>query len=286
MSSNKSTAVYNDALEILFEDRNKDYGAYKLRRNYVKYLRRAVVLGLLFTFLFFAVPIIYAGIKEKLNGKKDKVLDLTQVDLLPPPKKVEEAPKPIPPPPPKKVEPPKVETKKFVPPKIKEDSKVKKEEEIVEQKELKEVQVSDKTQEGKKVEGNVADTGDKEDLGDAGAKKVIEPEVKKEPEIFTVVEQMPTFPGGDAEMIKYLSNNIKYPSIARDNGIEGTVVLEFIVDENGKISEIKVKRDIGGGCGAEAIRVVNQMPQWKPGKQNGRPVKVRFNLPVRFKLEG
>ena len=95
---------------------------------------------------------------------------------------------------------------------------------------------------------------------------------------------MPTFPGGDAALYKYLGKNIKYPPIARENNITGMVVLKFVINEDGSISDIQVLRDIGGGCAEEAIRVVKKMPNWKPGKQRGKAVKVHFNLPVRFTL--
>jgi protein TonB len=107
---------------------------------------------------------------------------------------------------------------------------------------------------------------------------------EKKPEIFMYVEQMPEFPGGQTELIKYLQKNLRYPAAARENGIEGKVVLQFVVDESGKISDIQTIRDIGGGCAEEAIRVVKNMPPWKPGKQNGNAVKVYFKLPVTFKL--
>jgi len=112
-----------------------------------------------------------------------------------------------------------------------------------------------------------------------------EPEEPEEPEIFTVVEQQPEFPGGQGELLKYLGKNISYPPIAQENGIEGTVVVRFVVNETGGISDINILRDIGGGCGAEAVRVVKSMPKWKAGKQRGKAVKVYFTLPVRFKLE-
>ena len=104
------------------------------------------------------------------------------------------------------------------------------------------------------------------------------------PQIFTYVEQMPEFPGGTAELQKFLYKNLKYPAAARENGIEGRVVLQFVVDESGHISEITQLRDIGGGCADEAVRVVKMMPPWKAGKQNGNPVKVYFKLPVTFKM--
>ena len=101
----------------------------------------------------------------------------------------------------------------------------------------------------------------------------------------TEVEQKPNFIGGDAALFKYLGENIKYPAMARENGIEGTVYVEFIIAKDGSITEANVKRGIGGGCNEEALRVVNSMPKWKPGKQQGNPVKVKYTLPVKFKLQ-
>jgi len=97
---------------------------------------------------------------------------------------------------------------------------------------------------------------------------------------------MPEFKGGERELMKFIYENIKYPSIARENGIEGQVVVWFIVEKDGTISNIKIKRNIGGNCGKEAVRIVKMMPKWKPGMEDGKPVRVSFNLPVRFKLTG
>jgi len=105
-----------------------------------------------------------------------------------------------------------------------------------------------------------------------------------EAEIFTVVEAMPEFPGGMAKLMGYLGNNIKYPPLAKESGIQGRVFINFVVEPNGTISHVKVLRGIGGGCDEEAIRVVNSMPKWKPGMQRGKPVRVSFNLPVKFTL--
>lgn len=105
-----------------------------------------------------------------------------------------------------------------------------------------------------------------------------------EAEIFAVVEEMPSFPGGDAKLLEFLYREIKYPSIALDSRIQGLVVVQFIIDEQGRISNPSVTRGIGGGCDEEAMRVVQSMPKWKPGKQRGRAVKVRYNLPIRFQL--
>ena len=113
---------------------------------------------------------------------------------------------------------------------------------------------------------------------------VEEVEEPEEPEIFTIVEQSAEFPGGMGELLKYLGKNINYPPIAQENGIEGRVVLRFIVDETGGISDVQILRDIGGGCGEEAVRVVKKMPKWSPGKQRGRAVKQYYTLPVKFTL--
>jgi len=105
-----------------------------------------------------------------------------------------------------------------------------------------------------------------------------------EEQIFTIVEEMPSFPGGEPAMMKYLANNIKYPAIAKDANIQGTVYVTFVVNEKGEVKDVKVLRSIGGGTDEEAIRVVENMPKWKPGKQRGKAVKVQYNLPIRFTL--
>ncbi len=106
-----------------------------------------------------------------------------------------------------------------------------------------------------------------------------------EEEIYKVVEEMPEFLGGDKAMLEFMYSEIQYPAIAKKNGIEGLVVVDFVITPNGNITNASIKRDIGGGCGEEAIRIVKEMPKWKPGKQRGKRVSVQFNLPVRFKLE-
>ena len=109
--------------------------------------------------------------------------------------------------------------------------------------------------------------------------KIEEEEEEEEQQIFTVVENDPEFPGGMEALYKYLAQNIKYPQLARDNNITGRVYVTFVVERDGSITGCKVLRDIGGGCGAEAVRVVKSMPKWTPGKQRGKAVRVQFNLP-------
>ena len=124
------------------------------------------------------------------------------------------------------------------------------------------------------------------------------PTIDEEREIFKIVEQNPMFPGceeitdkgerqkcAEEKMLQFIYGHIQYPSIARENGVSGMVVVQFVVERDGSISNITTVRDIGAGCGEEAVRIVGMMPKWNPGKQRERPVRVQFTLPVRFKLE-
>jgi len=106
-----------------------------------------------------------------------------------------------------------------------------------------------------------------------------------EEEIFIVVEDMPTFPGGDEARVRFLSENIRYPQMARESGIQGTVFVTFVVERDGSVTDVRVLRGIGGGCDEEAIRVIKAMPRWNAGKQRGRPVRVQFTMPIRFTLQ-
>lgn len=106
-----------------------------------------------------------------------------------------------------------------------------------------------------------------------------------ENQIFVFVEEYPEFPNGEENLYKYLGSNIKYPHEALENGIQGTVVVKFVVEKDGSISNVKAVRKIGGGCDEEAVRVVKRMPRWKPGKQSGKPVRTEFTLPIQFKLK-
>jgi periplasmic protein TonB len=115
--------------------------------------------------------------------------------------------------------------------------------------------------------------------------QVVEEEVS-EVEIFTVVEEAPSYPGGDEARIKFLQENIKYPQMARESGIAGTVYVTFVVERDGHVTDVKVMRGIGGGCDEEAIRVIKAMPNWNAGKQRGKPVRVQFNMPIKFTLAG
>ena len=132
----------------------------------------------------------------------------------------------------------------------------------------------------------IVDMSEKNAVNEEVVQVVVEEEVEEvEEEIFTVVENDPEFPGGMEALYKYLKTSIKYPTIAKENNITGRVYVTFVVEKDGSIANPRILRDIGGGCGQEAIRVVKAMPKWKPGKQRGKAVRVQFNLPVSFNLQ-
>lgn len=268
-----------DFLDILFEDRNKSYGAYELRKFYDKRVRNSILITASIALLIIGSYVAYMNIKanDTETTKKPIVEDIKLEDV-----KLPDDPKTPPPPPPPPAPPPPVKPSvQFTPPVIKKDEEVKAEEEPPKIEDIKEKAVSTKTVEG---DPNGIDPGLISDSKGTGVVEAPPPPPKEE--IFTFVEQPPTFPGGDEALAKYLSNNIRYPHLATENGISGTVFVSFVVDSEGQIKDVKtVGAAKGGGLEDEAIRVVKKMPKWKPGKQNGRQVSVQFNLPIRFTLQ-
>ena len=113
---------------------------------------------------------------------------------------------------------------------------------------------------------------------------IVAPESNPEEEIYVFVSEYPEFPGGEEALYKYIDDNLRYPAKAREEGITGTVVIRFVVEKDGSLSNVQIAREIGGGCGAEAKRIVEGMPKWKPGRQDGRIVRTEFTLPVQFRL--
>jgi protein TonB len=254
-------AVNQERAELVFENRNKEYGAYQIRKKYEKRIVSALLYTIGGIVLIIAVPVIMRLISGLEIGKKQVVSE--EVNLAEPPP-IDKA---TPPPPPVIPPPPVVQTIKFTPPKVvKEDVQ----EPPPTQEEMKDVQISTETHEGEKT----VDLPPENPVVDVDEGKV-----------FTIVEEMPTFPGGEEKLLEYLQKNIKYPPVARENGIMGVVYVTFVVDKDGKIKDAKTLRGIGGGCDEEALRVIKTMPQWKPGKQNGRAVQVQYNVPVRFSLK-
>ncbi len=261
----------SDYLDILFEGRNKQYGGYDLRKKYPNRMRNAALTTIGIVSLIIVVPLIVSAIKPKESSKPPVVM--TQVTLAEPPPV--DPKKPPPPPPPSEPPPPVKPTVKFTPPVIEKDKEVKEDEKPPEQTEMKDAAAGIKTEQG---DVNGIDPGIVDKPG-TGTGVVAAP---PPPQIFTYVEQMPV---PSVDLNSYLSKNLKYPEQARSNNIEGRVVLKFVVNEDGTVSGITVVRGIGNGCDEEAKRVLAAMPAWKPGKQNGRAVKVYFTLPIVFKLE-
>lgn len=129
-----------------------------------------------------------------------------------------------------------------------------------------------------------ADVTQNEVIEEYVAPEVIEEEIVEQ-EVFTIVETMPSFPGGQEKLMQYLASNIKYPQIARESNVQGRVYLSFVIEPDGSVSNVKVLRGIGAGCDEEAMRVVKSMPKWSPGKQRGKAVRVSYTVPVNFKLQ-
>ncbi len=260
--------------DLVFEGKNKSYGSYYLRKTSTKRHIRSMLIVTVFAIGVFLIPkLIKSVLPEKTVEEEIGPVVMTQLDPLDQKVKEENLIKQleaVPPPPILKT------TIKFTPPVIKKDEEVNEDDQMKTQDELKDskaaISVAD-------VKGASDGTG--VDIADIPDNKVI---VQAKEEIFSHVEQMPQYPGGDKEMMSYLAKNIKYPVIAQEQGIQGTVVLRFVVGKDGTVSDVIVQRSLDPSCDKEAIRVVKSMPRWVPGKQNGNPVLVYYTLPVRFKL--
>ena len=275
----KIDLISNEWADIVFQDRNKVYGAYQLRRTTGKRNMWSMVFVAAVAALAYVGLAAYNSYQEAQKAKFEAEMEASLLDAKKD-AKVE-----------KKTETPKVEQVQkvekvkssiaFTPPVIKKDSEVKPEEEMKTQDELKET----KTAIGAfDVKGN-------DDAGGTVLKAVEEiaaPEPPKQQEeeqnkIFEVVEQQPSFPGGSVN--GWLAEHIKYPVVAAENGIQGRVVVQFVVEKDGSVSQVRVVRGVDPSLDKEAQRVISSMPKWIPGKQNGVSVRSRFTVPVTFKLQ-
>ena len=265
-----SKILKSDYLDIVFEGRNKSYGGYELRKKYPQRVRNAAIVMFCLIMLLIAYPIL----ANVLGGHKDikPVVSIKEVTLAEPPP-IDKT-KPPPPPPPPAPPPPVKPTVKFTPPVIKKDEEVKEDEKPTPPPDDK-VAVGPTTQAG---DPNGIDPGITDKPGTGTAVEAPAP-----PQIFKFVEQMPAF---DGDLNSYLASKLRYPDDARESGTEGRSIIQFVVSEDGSISDVTIVRGSGSGSlDAEAKRVVSGMPHWKPGKQQGKAVKVYFTLPVTFKLD-
>lgn len=275
----KIDLISNEWTDLVFEGRNQAYGAYKLRKGTAKRnIWALIIVGL-------AAALLYLGLQLQKMAEANKKVENTQAvelaKLNTEKKEAKVEKKEI-----IKQEPEKVveqvkSSVKFTAPIIKKDSEVKEEDEI----KLDEVQKSDKAVGAFTVEGNDEVGGAvlkaKEDIAAPEPPKHVVEETK----IFTVVEQMPMYPGGDAALMGYLRDNIKYPTVAAENGVQGRVVVGFVVERDGSITDVNILRGVDPSLDREAMRVVKSMPRWNPGKQNGSAVRVKYQVPVSFRLQ-
>ena len=281
------TATFND---IIFEHRNKQYGAYAIRNQYETAMRKATISAVALFLLLICVPLLAA----KFSTKEEELLTKTvynpkMFDFPPktPPKAFSKPPAPLPP------QAPKQTPFKYVVTVIVQDNPPIEKEDLLTvppDNAIAAIKTQTGTQTGA-ISGTENPNGDNTTITDELPLVVVEkPKTTATPvdtTTYTIVmiEQEPTFPDGEAALFKYLHDNIKYPAMARESNIDGTVYVQFTIAKDGSITGTKVLRGIGGGCNEEAMRVINAMPNWKPGKQQGNAVKVKYTLPIKFKLQ-
>ena len=273
--------------DLVFEGKNKDFGAYVIRTDSPKRHNKAVLWTLIGALIFggLAFGLVKANQylearRLAMEGEQEEVLiDMSQDAEEPEPENERvEQPKP-------EVLPEEVlKSVKVTELQIVEDDKVKKEDEIKTQDELKETETAfgQKDNEKGTEDRNVTRTLKEEVV----VEKPIEKPKEVKEEIFKSVEQMPQFPGGDAALMKFLSSHINYPPMAAENNVQGKVILQFVVEKDGHVGEVKVVRSVDKDLDKEAVRVVKTLPKFTPGRQNGQPVRVWYTLPVQFKLQG
>ena len=259
--------------DLIFSDKNKAYGAYKMRENSPKRHSIAVILVIIIALIGFSIPTL---IKMATPKQKEVMTEVTTLSQLEEPEVKQEEMKrvePVAPPPPALKS-----SIKFTAPVIKKDAEVRDEDEIKSQTELTQTKVAISIAD---VKGNDEENG--KDIADL--KQVVTQAPIEEEKVFDMVEQMPQFPGGPSELMKYIADHMKYPTIAQENGTQGRVTCQFVVGSDGSVRDVKVLRGVEPYLDKEAIRVIKSMPKWIPGKQNGKAVSVKYTVPIIFKLQ-
>lgn len=271
-------------VEMVFAGKNKEYGAYQLRkgtsgRNIKALLILVIAAALVGGFLAWKV------IEQKQAEEQQAYMEAMQLaELQKQAKKEEKKKEPAKP----KIEPKKEipvarETQKFTAPVIKKDELVKEENQVKQMDKLDEkVAVGTENKEGTK--DRLAEAV-RSDIAVAAPPPPPAPKPEVSNKVFDVVEEMPHFPGGPAALQAFLSSNTKYPVVAQENGVQGRVIVSFVVERDGSITDVKVVRSVDPSLDREATRVVRSMPRWSPGKQNGSAVRVKYTVPVVFRLQ-
>ena len=271
-------------VDMVFAGKNKEYGAYQLRkgtsgRNIKALLILVIAAALVGGFLAWKV------IEQKQAEEQQAYMEAMKLaELQQQAKKEEKKKEPVKP----KIEPKKEipvarETQKFTAPVIKKDELVKEENQVKQMDKLDEkVAVGTENKEGVKDRTIEAV---RSEIAVAAPPPPPAPKPEVSTKVFDVVEEMPSFPGGQGALMSYLASNIKYPVVAQENGVQGRVIVSFVVERDGSISDVRVARSVDPSLDREAQRVVKSMPRWKPGKQNGSAVRVKYTVPVVFRLQ-
>jgi len=247
--------------DIVFESRNKEYGAYSLRKRYSRNVMISLLIGTVIMATLIITPYLSAKAADNAAKRAERQVEIKMENLDQPNETV--APPPPPPPPPADV----VQQAKYVPPVVVDSVKP---EENVQLMTADEAQIEVKDQEVVEVAQEVKEEVQEED-----------PEATP----FVVVEEMPMYPGGDAALLKYIGENTQYPEIAKENNIQGRVIVRFCVTSKGGVSQVSILKGVDPELDKEAIRVVNTLPAFKPGKQGGKPVPVWYMVPITFTLK-
>jgi len=246
--------------DIVFEFRNKEYGAYKLRKKYNRTVMWALLVGILVIATAVITPYLNAKALENRLKRAERQVEIKMENLDQPNEQV--APPPPPPPPPADV----VQQQKYVPPVVVDSIKPE---------DVTQLMTSDDAKVEVKDQEVVEVVEVKEEVQEAEPEEIP----------FVVVEEMPQFPGGDGELLKYIGEHTQYPDIAKENNIQGRVIVRFCVTAKGGVSQVSILKGVDPELDAEAIRVVNTLPPFRPGKQGGKPVPVWYMVPITFTLK-
>ena len=246
--------------DIVFEGRNKEYGAYDIRKKYSRTMSISIIIGIIVVLTAAIVPYLKAKSIAQIKARDaNEVIaqmanDINQEEAAPPP--------PPPPPPPTEQQ----TVVKYVAPVVVD---------TVKPDEASKFMTAD----------DVAETVVDEEVVEVVEQVQVEVQEEAPREVFVVVEEMPSFPGGDTELFKFIYDNIKYPELAKENNIQGKVILRFCVTYKGTVDQVSVVRGVDPALDDEAVRVIKLLPLWKPGKQGGKPVNVWYSVPISFQLK-
>ena len=269
--------------DIIFDHKNKDFGAYVLRKNSIKRHNKAMIVVIVLIVVIYILSLLVTTIQQRIaeSRPKDEIEQvMVNIETAPEEEEEEEVQERIEQPEPEALPEEILNTVKVTELLIAEDEEVTEEDEIKSADELQETETAF-------GQTNFDQGTDDRNVVREHKDEVIVEEKTPEPEkVFTAVEQMPAFPGGDAELMKYLSSHINYPPMAMENNIQGRVIVQFVVTKTGKVGEVKVVRGVDRDLDNEAVRVVKSLPDFIPGKMNGQAVNVWYTLPVTFKLQG